>query len=102
MLPVFPPFTLLFTAKWDGVDAFNAHANVNGIKYKFHFLYITCSLQLSCSDSEIVLTPSDVGSMLAPCLYGRGFGSERPFFYKMTHFRKRLIAILTSELQRIT
>ena len=42
------------------------------------------------------------GSMLAPCLYGRGFGSERPFFYKMTHFRKRLIAILTSELQRIT
>ena len=96
MLPVFPPFSLLFTAKWDGADAFNALTNVNGI------LLITCSLQLSSSDSEIVPTPSDVGSMLAPCLYGRGFGSERPFFYKMTHFRKRLIAILTSELQRIT
>ena len=70
----------------------------SGIKYKFYISIFTSPLQLSSSDSEIVLTPSDVGSMLAPCLYGRGFGSERPFFYKMTHFRKRLIAILTSEL----
>jgi hypothetical protein len=102
MLPVFPPFSLLFTAKWDGADAFNALTNDDGIKYKFHFLLIACSLQLSSSDSDVVPTPSDVGSMLAPCLYGRGFGSERPFFDDMTHFRKRLIEILTSELQRIT
>jgi hypothetical protein len=70
MLPVFPPFSLLFTAEWNGADAFNALTNLYGIKYKFHFLYITCSLQLSSSDSEIVPTPSDsdVGSMLAPCL----------------------------------
>ena len=102
MLPAFPPLSLFFTAEWNGAGAFNALTNLHGIKYKFHFCIITCSLQLSSSDSEIVPTPSDVGSMLAPCLYGRGFGSERPFFYKMTHFRKRLIAILTSELQRIT
>ena len=60
-----------------------------------HFSSVVPTLKLNSH-------PRDVGSMLAPCLYGRGLGSERPFFYKMTHFRKRLIATLTSELQPMT
>ena len=44
----------------------------SGIKYKFYNFIITCPLQLSSSDSEIVSTPPDVGSMLAPCLAAAG------------------------------
>ena len=58
MLPAFPPLSLFFTGAWNGAGAFNALTNLHGIKYKFHFLVITCSLQLSSSDSEIVPTPS--------------------------------------------
>ena len=51
----------------------------SGIKYKFYNFIITFPLQLSSSDSEIVSTPPDVGSMLAPCLYGRGFDPSGHF-----------------------
>jgi hypothetical protein len=51
----------------------------SGIKYKLYLFIITCPLQLSSSDSEFVSTPPDVGSMLAPCLYGRGFDPSGHF-----------------------
>ena len=51
----------------------------SGIKYKLYLLIFTCPLQLSSSDSEYVSTPPDVGSMLAPCLYGRGFDPSGHF-----------------------
>jgi hypothetical protein len=50
-----------------------------GIKYKLYFFPITSPFQLSSSDSEFVFTSSDVGSMLAPCLYGRGFDPSGHF-----------------------
>ena len=51
----------------------------SGIKYKLYLSIFTCPLQLSSSDSEFVSTPPDVGSMLAPCLYGRGFDPSGHF-----------------------
>ena len=66
MHPAFPPLSLFFTAEWNGAGAFNALANLHGIKYKFHFSLTTCSLQLSSSDSEIVPPPSGCGFDAGP------------------------------------
>ena len=54
----------------------------SGIKCKLYLSIFTCPLQLSSSDSEFVSTPPDVGSMLAPCLYGRGFDPSGHFSTK--------------------
>jgi hypothetical protein len=102
MLPVLPPFSLFVAADWNGTEAFNALANLLGIKCKSRFSQLLVHFSSAVPTLKLCPHLRDVGSMLAPCLYGRGFGSERPFFYKMTHFRKRLIAVLTSELQLIT
>jgi hypothetical protein len=49
---------------------------IPGIKYKFHFLYLTSPLQLSSSDSEIVFTPP-----------GCGFNADPLFFRPQVRFR---------------
>jgi hypothetical protein len=77
------------TAELDGAEAFSTLENLCGHACKLHIVLFTSPLQLSSSDSEIVLTPPGCGFDAGLLSTRPWLRSERAFFYIMAHFRSK-------------